>query len=241
MEINNQSIIGEIVAENYKTASVFKKHKIDFCCNGNRTIADASKKRQLNEEELINELQEAVAHKGNAEIDFKAFPLDLLADYIEKTHHRYVDSKIAEITPYVQRIANVHGNNHPELLEVERLFLESAGDLSAHLRKEELMLFFFFLQLVKAQMSGGKKPVTKMGDAKDYITLMEDDHTVEGDRFRTISDLTDNYNPPADACNTYRVTLSLLQEFEENLHRHIHLENNILFPKAIELTESIEV
>jgi regulator of cell morphogenesis and NO signaling len=90
-------------------------------------------------------------------------------------------------------------------------------------------------------MSGGKKPVTKMGDAKDYITLMEDDHTVEGDRFRTISDLTDNYNPPADACNTYRVTLSLLQEFEENLHRHIHLENNILFPKAIELTESIEV
>ena len=241
MEINNQSIIGEIVAENYKTASVFKKHKIDFCCNGNRTIADASKKRQLNEEELINELQEAVAHKGNAEIDFKAFPLDLLADYIEKTHHRYVDSKIAEITPYVQRIANVHGNNHPELLEVERLFLESVGDLSAHLRKEELMLFPYIRQLVKAQMSGGKKPVTKMGDAKDYIALMEDDHSVEGDRFRTISDLTDNYNPPADACNTYRVTLSLLQEFEENLHRHIHLENNILFPKAIELTESIEV
>lgn len=239
MEINNQSIIGEIVAENYKTASVFKKHKVDFCCNGNRTIADASKKRRLNEEELINELQEAVAHKGNAEIDFKAFPLDLLADYIEKTHHRYVDSKIAEITPYVQRIANVHGNNHPELLEVERLFLESAGDLSAHLRKEELMLFPYIRQLVKAQMSGGKKPVTKMGDAKDYITLMEDDHTVEGDRFRTISDLTDSYNPPADACNTYRVTFSLLQEFEEDLHRHIHLENNILFPKAIELTESI--
>lgn len=239
MEINNQSIIGEIVAENYKTASVFKKHKIDFCCNGNRTIADASKKRQLNEEELINELQESVAHKGNAEIDFKAFPLDLLADYIEKTHHRYVDSKIAEITPYVQRIANVHGNNHPELLEVERLFLESAGDLSAHLRKEELMLFPYIRQLVKAQMSGGKKPVTKMGNAKDYITLMEDDHTVEGDRFRTISDLTDSYNPPADACNTYRVTFSLLQEFEEDLHRHIHLENNILFPKAIELTESI--
>ena len=152
MEINNQSIIGEIVAENYKTASVFKKHKIDFCCNGNRTIADASKKRQLNEEELINELQEAVAHKGNAEIDFKAFPLDLLADYIEKTHHRYVDSKIAEITPYVQRIASVHGDNHPEGFEVERLFQESAGDLSSHLRKEELMLFPYIRQLVKAQM-----------------------------------------------------------------------------------------
>ena len=101
------------------------------------------------------------------------------------------------------------------------------------------MLFPYIRQLVKAQMSGSKKPVTKMGDAKDYIALMEDDHTVEGDRFRTISDLTDSYNPPADACNTYRVTFSLLQEFEEDLHRHIHLENNILFPKAIELTESI--
>ncbi len=122
---------------------------------------------------------------------------------------------------------------------MERLFQESAGDLSAHLRKEELMLFPYIRQLVKAQMSGSKKPVTKMGDAKDYIALMEDDHTVEGDRFRTISDLTDSYNPPADACNTYRVTFSLLQEFEEDLHRHIHLENNILFPKAIELTESI--
>lgn len=88
-------------------------------------------------------------------------------------------------------------------------------------------------------MTGGNRPVTKMGDAKDYIALMEDDHSVEGDRFRTISDLTDSYNPPADACNTYRVTFSLLQEFEEDLHRHIHLENNILFPKAIELTESI--
>ena len=101
MEINNQSIIGEIVAENYKTASVFKKHKIDFCCNGNRTIANASKKRQLNEEDLINELQEAVTQTNQGEIDFKTFPLDLLADYVEKTHHRYVDSKIAEITPYV--------------------------------------------------------------------------------------------------------------------------------------------
>src|SRR5690554_5939614 len=113
MEITNQSIIGDIVAENYKTASVFKKHKIDFCCNGNRTIAEASKKRQLNEAELINELQEAISNTGHGDIDFKTFPLDLLADYIEKTHHRYVDSKIAEITPYVQRIASVHGDNHP--------------------------------------------------------------------------------------------------------------------------------
>ena len=239
MEINNQSIIGKIVAENYKTASIFKKYKIDFCCNGNRTVADAARKRQLNENDLLNELKEAVSEKNQGEIDFKSFPLDLLADYIEKTHHRYVDSKITEITPYLQRVASVHGDNHPELLEVERLFQESAGDLTAHLRKEELMLFPYIRQLAKAQMLGSKKPVTKMGDASEYIALMEDDHNAEGERFRTISDLTDNYNPPADACNTYRVTYSLLQEFEEDLHRHIHLENNILFPKSIALSKTI--
>ena len=239
MEINNQSIIGKIVAENYKTASIFNKYKIDFCCNGNRTVADAAKKRQLNEDDLLNELKEAVSEKNQGEIDFKSFPLDLLADYIEKTHHRYVDSKITEITPYLQRVASVHGDNHPELLEVERLFQESAGDLTAHLRKEELMLFPYIRQLAKAQMLGSKKPITKMGDASEYIALMEDDHNAEGERFRTISDLTDNYNPPADACNTYRVTYSLLQEFEEDLHRHIHLENNILFPKSIALSKTI--
>lgn len=180
------------------------------------------------------------SEKNQGDIDFKSFPLDLLSDYIEKTHHRYIDSKIPEITPYLEKIVNVHGNMHPELYEVERLFKESAGDLSAHLRKEELMLFPYIRQVVKAQISGGKKPVAKMGDAAEYIALMEDDHNVEGERFRTISELTDNYNPPADACNTYRVTLSLLQEFEEDLHRHIHLENNILFPKSIALIENME-
>ena len=240
MEINNQSIIGKIVAENYKAASVFKKYKIDFCCNGNRTIADASKKNQIDEETLINELNDVTSEKNQGDIDFKSFPLDLLSDYIEKTHHRYIDSKIPEITPYLEKIVNVHGNMHPELYEVERLFKESAGDLSAHLRKEELMLFPYIRQVVKAQISGSKNPVAKMGDAAEYIALMEDDHNVEGERFRTISELTDNYNPPADACNTYRVTLSLLQEFEEDLHRHIHLENNILFPKSIALIENME-
>lgn len=239
MEINNQSIIGKIVAENYKAASVFKKYKIDFCCNGNRSIADASRKKQMDEDTLINELKEATGEKNQGEIDFKSFPLDLLVDYIEKTHHRYIDSKIPEITPYLDKIVSVHGDNHPELYEVERLFKESAGDLTAHLRKEELMLFPYIRQLVKEQISGEKKPVTKIGDAAEYIALMEDEHETEGERFRNISELTDDCTPPSDACNTYRVTLSLLQEFEEDLHRHIHLENNILFPKAIALTEAM--
>lgn len=101
------------------------------------------------------------------------------------------------------------------------------------------MLFPYIRQLVKAQLTGGVIPVSKIGNAAEYIALMEDDHNVEGERFRMISELTNDYDPPADACNTYRVTLSLLKEFEADLHRHIHLENNILFPKSIALTEAM--
>lgn len=239
MEINSQSIVGKIVAENYKAASVFKKYNIDFCCNGNRTIADACNKRQLDENRLIGELSEVIHTKEAGDIDVKSFPLDLLADYIEKTHHRYVEKKIPEITPFLQKVVSVHSEHHPELTEVEELFVESTKDLSAHLKKEELMLFPYIRLLVKAQLSNGKKPQTGLGSAATYIEQMEHEHTAEGERFRRISELTDNYTPPEDACNTYRVTLSLLKEFEEDLHRHIHLENNILFPKSIQLEQEL--
>jgi len=239
MHIDNQSNIGKIVAENYKAAAVFKQYGIDFCCNGNRTIESACRKKQIDEEQLLAELQEAVTQKGTGEIDFKSFPLDLLADYIEKTHHRYVDRKIREITPYLRRIVEVHGDNHPELLVVEQLFQQSAGDLTAHMKKEELVLFPAIRRLVQSQLSGSTMSETPLGTIAEVIARMEQDHEAEGERFRHISELTDQYNPPADACNTYRVTFSLIDEFEEDLHRHIHLENNILFPKAIELEKTL--
>jgi len=239
MHIDNQSNIGKIVAENYKAAAVFKQYGIDFCCNGNRTIESACRKKQIDEEQLLAELQEAVTQKGTGEIDFKSFPLDLLADYIEKTHHRYVDRKIREITPYLRRIVEVHGDNHPELLVVEQLFQQSAGDLTAHMKKEELVLFPAIRRLAQSQLSGSTMSETPLGTIAEVIARMEQDHEAEGERFRHISELTDQYNPPADACNTYRVTFSLIDEFEEDLHRHIHLENNILFPKAIELEKTL--
>ncbi|WP_019537900.1 iron-sulfur cluster repair di-iron protein [Proteiniphilum acetatigenes] len=240
MDINSQSIVGKIVAENYKAASVFKKYNIDFCCSGNRTIADACSKKQIDEKRLLDELSEVINKKEAGDIDVKAFPPDLLADYIEKTHHRYVEKKIPEITPFLRKVVSVHSGNHPELTEVEQLFFDSTRDLSAHLKKEELMLFPYIRLLVKAQLTNGKRPQTGLGSAATYIEQMEHEHSAEGERFRRISELTDNYTPPEDACNTYRVTLSLLKEFEEDLHRHIHLENNILFPKSIELEQELE-
>ncbi len=239
MEINKNSNIGQIVAENYKAAAVFKRYGIDFCCNGNRTIERAAGKKEGGPDQLIRELEEALAEKNNGGIDFKTFPLDLLADYIEKTHHRYVEQKIGEITPFLRKIVQVHGMNHPELMEIERLFLASAGDLSAHMKREELMLFPYIRSLVTTQLGGGSRPEHPIGTAAAYIAEMEKDHDAEGERFRAISALTGQYIPPADACTTYRVTFSMLEEFEEDLHRHIHLENNILFPKAVALEEQL--
>ncbi len=238
MNITKESIIGDLVAHDYRTAAVFKKNKIDFCCNGNRSIEDACDKKKIESDGLIEQLQVATAQTGSSSIDFNSWPLDLLADYVEKTHHRYVDNKIPEIIPFLDKIVRVHGDRHPELLEIAQLFKESAGELSAHMKKEELVLFPYIRKMVAAKQKG-ESVSAHFGTVQNPIQNMMHEHDTEGERFRKISDLSNNYTPPADGCTTYKVTFSMLKEFEDDLHLHIHLENNILFPKSIELEKTI--
>lgn len=236
MDITKESLIGQIVAENYKTSSVFKNAGIDFCCNGDRTLAEACNNDEEAIKQLIISLEETAAQKDNkASVEFNYWPLDLLSDYIEKTHHRYVSAKTPEINEYLEKIIQVHGERHPELLEVDRLFKETAGQLAMHMKREELMLFPVIRKMTKTQ----RKVKTLFGSIRNPIETMMNEHDDEGERFRQIAALTNNYTLPADGCETYRVTLALLQEFEDDLHLHIHLENNILFPKAIALEESL--
>ncbi|MGB4205176.1 MAG: iron-sulfur cluster repair di-iron protein [Bacteroidales bacterium] len=238
MKITKESIIGELVALDYRTASVFKNNKIDFCCNGNRTIEDACNQKQIEYSTLLQQLDQIVSGNKESGVDYNSWPLDLLADYIEKKHHRYVDTKIQEIKPYLEKVIKVHSGHHPELIEIGKLFEESADELTKHMKKEELMLFPHIRKMVQAEHSGSKVQAP-FGTVQNPIKMMMLEHDNEGERFRKISSLSDNYTPPADACNTYRVTYSLLKEFEDDLHLHIHLENNILFPKAIILEESL--
>lgn len=232
MNITKETLIGELVATDYRAASVFKQNGIDFCCNGNRTLEEACSNKNIATEQVINSLLEVTSQKADTGVDFNSWPLDLLADYIEKKHHRYVEAKIPEIIPYLDKIVQVHGGHHPELLEVQQLFRESAGELSAHMKKEELILFPLIRKMIKNANAGNNAEII-MGSVTSPIQRMMEEHETEGDRFRKISELTNNYTTPADGCNTYRVTLALLKEFEDDLHLHIHLENNILFPKAI--------
>lgn len=227
-------LIGEMVAEDFRTAAVFKKYGIDFCCKGGRTIADACEKKNIDQEKIISELENLPKTDASG-IHFNNFPIDLLADYVEKTHHRYVEEKTPILQQFLDKLCKVHGDRHPELFEINAIFNESARDLAAHMKKEELVLFPFIKQMVKAKISGEDVLQPHFGTVENPVNMMMHEHTTEGERFEKIAQLTNNYIPPADACNTYRVTFAMLQDFENDLHKHIHLENNILFPKSIQL------
>ena len=241
MKIQSNQNIGELVAQDYRSATVFKKYGIDFCCQGNRTIDDASNAKEIDVDIILKDLNEvANANASNTTgIDFKTWPLDLLADYIEKTHHRYVEDKTPQIIPYLDKICEVHGEKHPELYQIKDLFQKVVENLAQHMKKEELLLFPFIRKMEKAKRSGELLQKLNFDSIKNLVNEMEDEHFAEGDRFRDIERLSHNYTPPEDACNTYRVTFAMLKEFEEDLHLHIHLENNILFPKSILMEEEL--
>jgi len=231
--------IGSFVAEDYRAASVFNKYGIDFCCRGGRSLEEVCETKNIDLEEISEALNKAFSSDNNGSIDFRAWPLDLLADYIEKTHHRYVDEKSGVILQFLEKLCQVHGKNHPELFEIHKLFNETAGAMAQHMKKEELILFPFIRKMTKASITGEKLEQAQFGTVETPIEMMEHEHDEEGVRFRKIAKLSDNYTPPANACNTYRVTFSMLQEFEQDLHKHIHLENNILFPAAISLEKRL--
>jgi regulator of cell morphogenesis and NO signaling len=232
METLEKTTIGEFVAKDFRTAAIFSKYGIDFCCRGQRTIEEVCDKENIDETNLLKELNTVLATKNDSGIDFNSWPLDLLVDYIEKTHHRYVEEKTPVILQFLDKLCSVHGNNHPELLQINELFIGCAGELAQHMKKEELILFPFIKKMMGAMTSHETVPPPHFGTVNNPITMMMEEHDTEGERFRTIAALTNNYSPPADACNTYRVTFAMLEEFEQDLHKHIHLESNILFPKT---------
>jgi regulator of cell morphogenesis and NO signaling len=239
MNTQQQQTIGQIVANDYRTAAVFKKYEIDFCCNGNRLLQDVCKQQSLKYADILDELQRKIAASTKSVFDYANWDIDFLADYVVQQHHKYVEAKIKEIQPYLTKICEVHGKMHPELFDIKSLFEESAEDLGKHLKKEELILFPFIKTLVAHKREKLPAKIPDFETVENPIAMMHQDHDDEGERFRQIAKLSNNYTPPVDACNTYKVAFGLLQEFEADLHLHIHLENNILFPKAIQLEKEI--
>lgn len=235
MKVSENSIIGEIVALNYKTSSVFSSRKIDFCCNGNRTIKEGAESANANLNEILNQLDLVLNTSNKTSDDFDGISLTDLIDHILNHHHTYVAKSSIEIVPFLEKISKVHGTNHPELKEIEQEFKSAVGELAMHMKKEELILFPYIKKLEMAFIEKATINKSMFDSVASPIESMKHEHSVEGDRFAKISRLSNDYSIPEDGCSTYQVTYKLLKEFEQDLHRHIHLENNILFEKAIQL------
>ena len=236
MVVDTNKTIGEMVADDFRTASVFSANKIDFCCKGNRTLDEVCNQKGLDVYDVLAQLEKAT-ESNNSTIDFNTWELDLLIDYIEKKHHRYVEEKAPILLSFLLKLEQVHGAAHPELFEIKNLCKRTADELTQHMKKEELILFPYIKQMVEAARNKTPLSAPGFGTVANPIAMMMEEHENEGNRFEKIVAISNNYTPPADGCNTYKVTFQMLQEFESDLHTHIHLENNILFPKAIVLQE----
>jgi regulator of cell morphogenesis and NO signaling len=221
--------IGEIVTADFRAAEIFKKAGIDFCCGGNKSLDTACIEKNIEPGLIAGQLEELSNTPADQTHNFKVWDLGFLADYIENTHHKYVLKTLPELVFYTQKIANVHGEHHPELIEVATLFDKINSELLQHLRKEEEVLFPAIKEVRNNNSPEAKKIIAS------EITRMSSEHEFAGGAMDKINDLTSNYNIPEDSCNTYKVALKLLQEFENDLHIHVHLENNILYPKALKL------
>lgn len=230
--------IGDLVTNDFRKAEVFKKYGLDFCCGGKKTLTKACKEKGLDVVQIEKELHE-IDITTNTTHDYNTWDIGFLAEYILNTHHKYVKQAIPVIYEYTQKVASVHGENHPEAVKIAEKFLIIADELNRHMRKEEEILFPYIKQLAEAKNNGMKIGPSPFGTVGNPINLMEQEHELVGELFHDISELSSNYTPPADACTTYKLSYAKLKEFEDDLHQHIHLENNILFPKAIELEKEL--
>ncbi len=235
LDFKNKTV-ADVVRENIATAHVFKKYGIDFCCGGGTSIDAACSKHHVDKQELMEEINHAL-HSRTPSVNYNQWPLDFLCDYIEQTHHRYVLEAIPIIKSYVAKVAKVHGHASPEVIEIESLFTNVESELIPHLQKEELILFPYIRTLVKSINLGQELSNPQFESVANPIRIMIHEHDVAGDLLKSIRNLSNNFQTPDWACNTYRALYAKLEEFENDLHLHIHLENNILFPKALKIEQ----
>ena len=232
--------VGQIVARDFRTAEVFKSFGIDFCCGGKKGLQEVCTQKNVKFEELISSLETLYqSGSGNGNLHFDEWELDFLADYIERIHHSYVAESILFMLELSVKVARVHGHASPEVVNIAEKFELVAEELTQHMAKEEQVLFPYIKRLVSAAKMEGNEQCPPMPFVRNPIRMMEMEHENAGNLLREIAGLSDNYTPPEYACNSWRVLYAKLNEFEDDLHQHVHLENNILFPKAIALEDQL--
>ena len=238
MSTTRETTVGEIVAEDFRAAAVFHRFGIDYCCGGKRSVADACRARGVDAGEVLAEVSRACSHADPGQPQFGEWDPEALIAHIVGRHHAYVRRSLPAIGAFLAKLVSVHGGRHPELREVAAVFERVADEMRSHMMKEEEILFPFIIELTTGTC-GRKVPVPPFGSIDNQIRMMEQEHESAGGAIARIRELTGGYLPPADGCTTYRVCLQELEAFERDLLTHVHLENNVLFPKARVLADAV--
>jgi len=232
--------LAQIVNSNHKAASVFEKYHLDFCCKGKRSLQQACVEEQVELSQVEGELGYVFSKDITGNIDFDKMSLTQLCEYIVQTHHAYVKNEMPQIYAYLHKVTSKHGDRHPELHKIFQTFAAVKEEMEGHMKKEELILFPRIKELEKLANSDSGQFQMNIGYLQSPINIMEHEHDHAGTQLNEIRILTNDYTPPQDACTTYRLTFAALHAFEIDLHQHVHLENNVLFPKAIEAFKQLQ-
>jgi regulator of cell morphogenesis and NO signaling len=234
MTLKATKTVGEIAAETPSATREFEKLGIDYCCGGSRTLGEACADANIPIEEALARLEESLTStQPGASQDWQNQLLADLITHITGTHHVFVREESPRIEALAAKVVGVHGKNHPELLQVQATFSGLAAELRVHLMKEEQVLFPYVVRLEESALAGEPAPPAMFGTVVNPIRMMKQEHDGAGDALRSLRSITNDYTVPEDACISYRTLYQALQGFESDLHQHIHLENNILFPRAV--------
>ena len=227
-----EKTIREIALENPATIRVFERFGIDYCCGGRKSIEQACAEQQLSAEQVLEKLAEVSTSKVDGP-DWKAAPLAKLIQHIVREHHVYCREEVPRLKALANKVNSRHGANHPELKQIAEVFERLGNELLIHMLKEEQVLFPYIAGVEHAQSSGQEAPLSFFGHLSNPINAMTEDHDEAGGLIRELRSLSSDYTPPAGACPSYQGLFHGLAEFEKNMHQHVHLENNVLFPRAL--------
>lgn len=232
LTINREATVGEIVAQNYHAAGVFRQYGLDFCCGGGISLQKACEKHNIPTDDIVNDLMSIPWGESSPGENYRAWEPDYLIDYIEEKHHRFVRTKTDEIAGYAAKVARVHGECHPENIEIYKKFVHLSHELLNHMEEEEKVVFPLIKKMHSARINGQAVDEELKEELRRQLERMTGDHEGAGEVMDSIRGLSNNFTSPADACTTYQILYYNLEGFESDLHKHVHLENNILFKKA---------
>jgi regulator of cell morphogenesis and NO signaling len=237
MNLDPRITVGELALETPNAARVFEKSRIDYCCGGNQPLTEACARAGVDVETISRLLREVPDSETNA--DFGSMSLAELTSYIVEKHHKFTVEEVQRLATLFDNVCSAHGANHPELLQIRSIFRELATELAPHMFKEEQILFPYVKELDRAASAQSRMPFAPFGTVRNPITMMMQEHYAAGDLLREIRKLSRGFAAPTDGCLSYRALYTGLQEFEADLHQHIHLENNVLFPRAAKLEDEL--